>query len=86
MKTMSKGNIIKNFLKNKKENMMPRQDLKKVYIRSGSFYLIRVLNMMKENTLVSSKCYGIVVKNLEAANIDTIEDFNILEMQLNKWN
>ena len=40
--------------------------------------------MMKENTLVSSKCYGIVVKNLEAANIDTIEDFNILEMQLNK--
>ena len=84
MKTMSKGNIIKNFLKNKKENMMPRQNLKKVYIRSGSFYLIRVLNMMKENALVSSKCYGIVVKNLEAANIDTIEDFNILEMQLNK--
>ena len=81
---MSKKNIIKNFLKNKKENMKPRQSLPKVYIRSGSFYLIRVSNMIKENSLVSNKCYGIVVKDLEAVNIDTMDDLNILKMQLNK--
>ena len=84
MKTMGKDNIIKNFLKNKKENMKPRQSLEKVFIRSGSFYLIRVLNMIKENSLVSNKCYGIIVKDLEAVNIDTADDLNILKMQLNK--
>lgn len=84
MKTMGKDNIIKNFLKNKKENMKPRQSLEKIFIRSGSFYLIRVLNMIKENSLVSNKCYGIIVKDLEAVNIDTTDDLNILKMQLNK--
>ena len=84
MKTMGKDNIIKNFLKNKKENMKPRQSLEKIFIRSGSFYLIRVLNMMKENSLVSNKCYGIIVKDLEAVNIDTTDDLNILKMKLNK--
>ncbi len=84
MKTMGKDNIIKNFLKNKKENMKPRQSLEKIFIRSGSFYLIRVLNMIKENSLVSNKCYGIIVKDLEAVNIDTTDDLNILKMLLNK--
>jgi len=84
MKIMGKGNIIKNFLKNKRENMKPRQILKKVYIRSGSFYLVKVKNMLKENSLVVNNCYGIIVQGLEATNIDTIEDFNFLKMQMNK--
>jgi CMP-N,N'-diacetyllegionaminic acid synthase len=85
MKILRKDNTVVNFLKNKKENMQPRQNLKKIYIRSGSFYLIKVNKMLKENSLVSNKCYGIVVKDLEASNIDNIQDFKILDMNLKRW-
>lgn len=84
MKTLMKNNIVKNFLNNKKENMKPRQNLKKVYIRSGSFYLIKVDKMLKGNSLVADKCYGIIVKDLEASNIDNMQDFIILDLNLKK--
>ena len=35
-----KNNLCKNFMNFKTENMMPRQKLPKIYIRSGSFYII----------------------------------------------
>ena len=38
--------------------------------------------MLKENSLVANKCYGIVVKDLEASNIDNIQDFKILDTNL----
>lgn len=84
MKILRKDNTVDNFLKNKKENMQPRQNLKKIYIRSGSFYLIKVNKMLKENSLVANKCYGIVVKDLEASNIDNIQDFKILDTNLKR--
>ena len=46
----------------KNENMQPRQKLPKIYIRSGSFYLIKRDAFFKYNSLVGKKCKGIILK------------------------
>ena len=43
----------------KSENMKPRQFLPKVYIRSGSFYLITKKAFYKYKSLVGKRCIGI---------------------------
>jgi len=71
------GKYLKNFNKSKKENMKPRQLLKKVFLRSGSFYLIEKDKLYKNKSFVGNKCKGIIVKNKEAINIDSIFDLVI---------
>ena len=77
-----KNNYLRNFLNIKKENMIPRQNLPKVYIRSGSFYLIKRDTFLKKDSLVGDKCKGIILKNLEAFNIDKQIDLEYLRMKL----
>ena len=62
--------------------MRPRQKLPKVYIRSGSFYLIKRDSFMQLNSLVGINCHGVIVKGLEATNIDTLSDLKYLKMQI----
>ena len=57
--------------------MKPRQLLKKIYIRSGSFYLIKREVLLKKKTFVGDKCKGIITKGKEAINIDTYLDLII---------
>ena len=42
--------------------MKPRQLLPKVYLRSGSIYLFKREILMKSNTLVGKKCFGLILK------------------------
>ena len=77
-----RGKFLKNFINLKKENMKPRQDLPKVYIRSGSLYMIRREALLKYNSMVGKKVYGIVLTGHEATNIDTLDDLNYLKMKL----
>ena len=79
-----KRNYLINYLKKKKENMMPRQKLSKVYIRSGSIYLIKRNAFLKYKSLVGKKCYGMILEGLESINIDTIDDLNLLKLKLKK--
>jgi len=81
MKIFQKRHL-KNFMKFKGENMQPRQKLPKVYIRSGSFYLIKRDIFLKYNSLVGKKCKGIILKGLETINIDSIEDLEYLKLKL----
>ena len=69
-----KKNFIKNFCNLQSENMEPRQNLPKVYLRSGSIYLVKKDYFLKHNSLVGKKCKGIIVKGNEAINIDNQED------------
>ena len=81
MKKMKNG-FLKNFMDFEKENMKPRQFLPKVYIRSGSFYLITKESFNKCKSLVGKKCAGIELFDNETINIDTEDDFKYLKYKL----
>ena len=83
MKKFNKNYLV-NYLESKKENMLPRQNLPKVYIRSGSIYLIKRYAFLKYKALVGRKCYGMILEGLESTNIDTIEDLSLLKLKLKK--
>tara|TARA_B100000795_G_C22800481_1_gene441627 strand:+ start:1224 stop:1928 length:705 start_codon:yes stop_codon:yes gene_type:complete len=83
MKKVING-YLKNFMNFKEENMTPRQDLPKIYIRSGSFYLIERNYFFKNNSLVGDKCFGFKLKGLETSNIDSVNDLNFLKLLLKK--
>tara|TARA_S200000501_G_scaffold100590_1_gene94117 strand:+ start:4932 stop:5624 length:693 start_codon:yes stop_codon:yes gene_type:complete len=83
MKKITKENEIIDFMGQDFENMMPRQSLPKVYIRSGSFYISRVSSIIKDNSLLPKPCKGIVHKEQKyAINIDSEIDLLIA----NKFN
>lgn len=79
-----KKNFCYNFMKFKTENMMPRQILPKIYIRSGSFYIIERKCFLKNNSLVGNKCYGYIIKGLETTNIDTKKDLEFFKFLIDK--
>ena len=74
------GKYLKNYNKSKKENMMPRQCLKKTYIRSGSFYLIEKKSLIKNNSFVGNRCKGILLKGKETINIDSKIDLLVAKL------
>jgi len=73
MKIIRNG-FLKNFCSFKKENMKPRQLLPDVYIRAGSFYLIKRNTLFKNNSLVGKKVYGVEIFGKERINIDNKKD------------
>ena len=77
-----KNGLLKNYSGKEIEDMRPRQKLPKVYIRSGSFYLITRDAFKKFNSLVGRNCYGVVLEGLESTNIDNILDLKYLEMKI----
>lgn len=78
MKIIRDG-YLKNYINQKKENMIPRQKLPKVYIRSGSFYLIKKNKFLDHKSLVGKKTGYIILKNIFSLNIDSIEDLIIFK-------
>ena len=79
-----KSKYLKNFIKQKKENTKPRQNLPKIFIRSGSIYLFNRDILMKKNSVVGKKCYGLILKGKEATNIDTKDQLNYLKFKYEK--
>jgi len=79
-----KSKYLINYIKQKKENMKPRQSLQKVFLRSGSIYLFKRDVLMKTNSLVGQKCYGMVLKGKETINIDSIEQLDYLRSKYEK--
>ena len=76
MKIIKKNKIF-NYNNLKKENMKPFQLLKKVYIRSGSIYLIKRSAFFKYKSFVGANCRGVIVKDKFAINIDTYNDLEL---------
>ena len=74
-----KSKYLINFIKQKKENMKPRQSLPKVYLRSGSIYLFKRNVLLRTNSIVGKKCYGIILKGKETINIDSKEQLDYLK-------
>ena len=61
----------------KKENMEPIQKLRKIYIRSGSIYLIKRSAFFKYKNLIGAKVKPIIVKGKYSINVDSSDDLLI---------
>lgn len=72
-----KNNKLINYTKKKYENLKPRQSLQKVYIRSGSIYLIKRKSFFKYKSFVGQNCYGLILTAKESINIDDKKDLII---------
>ena len=64
--------------------MRPRQSLPKVFLRSGSIYLFKRDVLMKTNSLVGKKCFGMVLRGKETINIDSIDELSYLRSKYEK--
>ena len=65
-----RGKYIVNYSNEKKENMLPRQKLPKVFLRSGSIYMIKRDKMLKLNSMVGNRTYGLEQFGKFTINID----------------
>ena len=79
-----KSNYLVNYIKQRNENMKPRQSLPKVYLRSGSIYLFKREVLIGNNTIVGKKCFGLILKGKETINIDTKEQLDYLKTKFKK--
>jgi CMP-N,N'-diacetyllegionaminic acid synthase len=70
---------------NKDHNLgVRRQDHGEVYVRNGSIYIVKTSYLIKTNKIISDKPILIEMSKSDSINIDTVEDFNILEERLCK--
>lgn len=75
-----------NYNKNlSKENLNPRQNLKPIFIRSGSMYLFDV-KLLRKNLIVGKKVHGILVRGKYSINIDDKEDLILAKYYFKKSN
>tara|TARA_B100000900_G_scaffold415649_1_gene446412 strand:- start:2323 stop:3033 length:711 start_codon:yes stop_codon:yes gene_type:complete len=79
-----KDNLLINYIDQGFENMNPRKELPKVFIRSGSIYAILTKNFYQEKSLVSKRCAPLILDKIETINIDTLLDFKLCELILNE--
>ncbi len=79
-----KSKYLTNFIKQRKENTKPRQSLSKIYIRSGSIYLFNRDVLMRRNSVVGKKCFGLILEGKETINIDTKNQLNYLKFKYEK--
>ena len=78
------GDYLKNYIDQGFENMNPRKELPKVYIRSGSIYAILTKSFYEEQSLVSNLCAPIILDKIETINIDSPLDFEFCEFIINQ--
>ena len=78
------GDYLTNYTDQGFENMNPRNELPKVYIRSGAIYAILTKNFYEEQSLVSNLCAPIILDKIETINIDSPLDFKFCEFILNQ--
>ena len=74
MKIIKKG-LAKNYSNESTENMLPVQKLPKVFLRSGSIYMIKREAFFKYKNLLGKKVRPIIVEGKYAINIDNLNDF-----------
>ena len=63
----------------KKESMVPRQKLPKVYMLNGMFYMAHAKQIIKSNTFFIEKTMPFIVKDELSLNLDDKNDLMILE-------
>ena len=57
------------------------QDLEETFHDSGQFYWVRREPLYTEKTLFTSKCFPMILSEMETQDIDTLEDFKLAELK-----
>lgn len=60
------------------------QDLDKIYHDSGQFYCFRIGSFQERKNLMSGKIAPLVVSEMEAQDIDTMQDFEIAQIKFRR--
>ena len=82
MKLIKKNRITRPNFAEKRENVR-RQDLKKIYLRSGAIYLVKT-EILKKGSLIGKISTPIITPKNRAFNIDTKLDFELAELYAKK--
>ena len=81
MKRLTYENECIDFIDQGFEDMRPRQNLTKVFIRSGNFYIAYVESFLEQNTLLPKPTKGIIHNDpINAINIDNLNDLYLAEI------
>ena len=81
MKRVINGRVV-NYLDTGYEDMRPRQELPKVFIRSGSIYGSKIFNIKTQNSILNDDQKPIFELADLSVNIDTMIDFALAEQLL----
>lgn len=84
MKRLIDGERLINYIDQGFEEMRPRQHLPPVYRRSGAVYASRRDVVMNQSTLVGDPCFGVIVPDETAIDIDRPIDLELVKLILNK--
>jgi D-3-phosphoglycerate dehydrogenase len=82
MKRIVGDNLLINYVDQGFEDMRPRQELPRVYIRSGALYIVRRAVLMEQHSFVGANCRAYVMPQERAVNIDTRLDLLLAEQLL----
>ena len=82
MKKVDNSGMLINYIDQNGENMKPRQELEKVYIRNGCIYASKVDVLSKYNSLVGKSCLPYLMDKKSSINIDNDIDFKMAEEYL----
>jgi len=85
MKRVVNGSLI-NYIDTGIEDMRPRQELPRVYIRSGSIYACRVAEFQENGGFGSANQIPLFEDSSATINIDNAKDFMLAELMLVKQN
>ena len=86
MYSLNKDNEMKPFVENLKNQMLPRQKLPSIYIRSGDIYIIKKETLMRKKSLIGDKTYGLIVDANKTINIDENIDLELANLKLQNFN
>ncbi len=75
-----------NYIDTGYENMEPRQNLPKVYIRNGAIYLARIEDIISHSSLSTPDCVPFEMSEYDSINIDSEVDFKLAQYYLNSEN
>jgi CMP-N-acetylneuraminic acid synthetase len=65
--------------KRSKTNFLNKQDLKKVYIRNGAFYVLKVSEFLREESFTRKPCKAYFMSDQESINIDGPHDLKVAQ-------
>jgi N-acylneuraminate cytidylyltransferase len=57
------------------------QDLEETFHDSGQFYWVRTAAFLAEKSLFTTKCFPMILPEMEVQDIDSLEDFKLAELK-----
>ena len=85
MKRIHKNRLY-NYIDTGIEDMRPRQELPKVYIRNGAIYLSKINDVLSLSTFSNPECIPFLMNEEDSINIDNESDFILAEHFLKERN